>query len=366
MLKLESLGVLLDTYNPGELDNFKLGKNNREFIASASSVAEAAGDKAFNIHHMRQEVNDALSSGLIPYPDGLSESNYITQSIGSLVCHVLKNENAHTVPTLVIFFGGGFCLNTLIAHKSFMANIASKMPCHVILPEIPLAPENKAPEILEILNTFMLELTQNSIILGFSDDITLLGWSSGANLALTLALNLRDISYVQFSKISHVIAMSSWIDLSMNTIRHAPYQKQQAVDCTAAGDKVLTEMSKCYLKIGDRGDEPLYCPAARGDEALRDLPFVTLIAGEYDVILGDSVYMAHMLNHAGTPSQLIILKGQTHNYLVFEKLSRDGIFVPDLIVGLIKEKSARNLITDDDLGIDVIEFNAIKQSCLVI
>lgn len=356
----KNLCDLLEIYNPRQHDVPALGKNNQEHIhasSSAQTTSSSHEDTLFNAIQMRLEVSDALEKGLIPYPETISESSYQLEIIGGLNCHALKNSNATNTPTLVMFFGGGFCLNTIVAHKSFMAHIASQVSCNIIIPEVPLAPEHKATEILTFLDAFMYELTGNALPLGFSNDITLLGWSSGGNLALTTALNLRNKCAEHFAKITHIIAMSSWIDLSMKSICEGPYKAQQALDSTAAGATVLSQMGRCYLSEREHGFEPSICPAARDEDELCELPLVTLIAGEHDVILADSILMANSLNQAGAKARLILLEGQTHNYLVFDKLSKDGVFVPALISKLIKEEPVEDMVASDGLGLKVTNFN---------
>ena len=158
----------------------------------------------------------------------------------------------------------------------------------------------------------MFALAKDPQAYGVSNNLILLGWSSGGNLALTTAFNLQKKSPKIFEKFSQIIVMSSWIDLTMYVHRQCPYQKQQAGDTIAAGDRVLTEMSVCYLDVGDRGDEVNYCPASRSKDELAALPLTTLIVGGSEVLLGDSVYMAHALKEAGTIAQLIVLEGARH------------------------------------------------------
>jgi epsilon-lactone hydrolase len=353
--KSNSLNCLLDIYAPGE--EVLLGSNTKAF---AKDMDTNDGKYKLNVKEMREEVSEALKFGSVPYPEAFSETSYESLMVGPLECCVLKAARAKSVPTLVMFYGGGFCLNTLAAHKSFMANVASKVSCNIILPVTPLAPENKASEIVAASDQFMFALAEDPQAYGVSNNLILLGWSSGGNLALTVALNLQKKSPTRFEKFSQIILMSSWIDLTMYVHRQCPFQKQQAGDTIAAGDRVLTEMSMCYLDVGDKGNEVNYSPASRSENDLAGLPLTTLIVGGSEVLLGDSVYMAHVLNEAGTTAQLIVLEGQTHNYLVFDKLSQDGVFVPDLLVNLIDSKEVQHLIGDDGLGVDVIRFNMSK------
>lgn len=351
---LENLNELLNTYNLGE--TVILGKNTQAFSEQLhKSSTKNKTPSLFDIFQMREQVSAALKTGMIPYPDHISEKSYQEMQIGLLTCQVLRCANHKNAPTLVMFFGGGFCLNTLIAHKSFMAHVAEKISCNIIFPLCPLAPEFKAPEIIAAADDFMLALTSNLEYLEFSNNICLLGWSSGGNLALTAALNLQKNSPKNFKKISKIIALSSWMDLTMRTLHECPYQKQQAGDTIAAGDVPLTAMSKHY--IPDDSSPENYSPSYRPNEELKNLPPVFLIAGSSEVILGDTILMTHVLRHAGTPATLIVVEGQTHNYLVFDQLSKDGVFVPDVIANIIEGKDVENMRGDDNLSLQIQCFN---------
>ena len=131
---------------------------------------------------------------MIEYPPGFNQHGYVIEKIGGMDCYVWRQSNQpHDVPTLVMFSGGGFCFDNTVPHQIFMAHVAANMngQCHIVIPICPLAPENKAPVVVDRVNQFMEELGANTALLGFSDHLRLLGWSSGACLALGAALYLQ-------------------------------------------------------------------------------------------------------------------------------------------------------------------------------
>lgn len=346
---------LLNIYNPGQ--KVILGKHTAAFAASLAASNSEIPAKKLSIADLRKAVAASLEGQMLRYPSNLTATSFSENEIGGLRYYLFKHKNAAAVPTLLMFYGGGFCLNTMAAHKAFMANIAAKTECNIILPDYPLAPETKAPEIIAKVDKFVEALLSSAVSCGVSENFILMGWSSGANTALTAVLNLQKKIPRLFRKISQMILLSSWIDLSMQVLTKGPYQTQQNADTIAAGAEPLTQMSKWYLPVNAVGNEPQFCPAARAAAELRDLPLISVIAGSSEVLLGDSIFLVNALSNAGAPVQLIILEGQTHNYLVFNELSRDGVFVPELVAAIIENKHIDNMIGKDNLGLVVKRFN---------
>ncbi|MCD6045735.1 MAG: esterase [Gammaproteobacteria bacterium] len=347
--------LLLEVYNP---DDAVLAPRTAAFAADlAVSTPAAAAVSAPLVGALRDAVTVSLVGKSLPYPKGLTSNTYMKENIGGMDCYVLRAEHSESIPTLIMFYGGGFCLNTLFAHKAFMANVAALTPCNIILPAYPLAPETKAPEIMMRSSHFLQTLLNDPVSLGFSEQIILMGWSSGGHMALTLAMNLQKEAPSLFSKIAQLILLSSWMDLSLSVARKGPYQAQQNSDTIAVGADVLEIMAYWYLPVGCKGNEAEYCPALWSADELKMLPFITVIVGSCDVLLGDSVFITDVLRRAGAAIQFIALQGQTHNYLVYDELSRDGVFVPELIGRVVEEQSVKEMAGRDGFGLTVKNFN---------
>ena len=233
-----------------------------------------------------------------------------------------------------MYFAGGFCLESMEAVQAFMANVADHLPCNIILPNYPLAPELKAPEILAQIDQFLQALLHDPP----SKKITLMGWSSGGNLALTSYLNLQQNAPELAKLVNQLILIGPWIDISMQVTKFGPFQKQQNMDRTSIGPEVIMQMARWYLLEGCTGTEPEYCPASRSSDELKTAPPVAVITGDCEGTFGDAVFVTYHLRHAGAKVQLMVLKGQTHNHVCFEKLSRDTPFVPELIARIIKRE----------------------------
>lgn len=317
-----------DSYTP------QLGKHNAAYAAELAKKSSPP-PTSLDIKILREATAAFLKGKSLPYPKGMSAQSYQEINIGGMQCYQLKHSNPATVPTIVMYFAGGFCLESMNAVQAFMANVSAHLPCNIILPNYSLAPEVKAPEILAQIDQFLQALLKNPP----SKEVTVMGWSSGGNLALTSYLNLQQNATELSRQVTQLVLIGPWIDVSMQVAKFGPFQKQQNMDRTSIGKEVVAQMAHWYLPEGCSGTEPEYCPASRSPDELKTVPPVAVITGDCEGTFGDAAFITYHLRHAGAKVQLMVLKGQTHNHVCFEKLSRDTPFVPELIARIIKRES---------------------------
>ena len=173
---------------------------------------------------------------------------------------------------------------------------------------------------------------------GLTAHLIVSGYSSGGNLALNAVLNILQSPQTKSlaKKISTLIALSPWTDASLETYHTCPYQAQQQADrmCNAA---ILEALKLWALPAGATGKEPHISPIYRPLEQFKGMPKTTIMVGEVDGILGDSIQMIQVLKAAGVPNDLIVLKGQSHNHSSHAALQED-VFTADLIAQIIIKK----------------------------
>lgn len=305
-----------------------LSDDTQSVFSSLFSPDPDASEKTVlpSIPDMRLGLEQLLQKHMTEYPPEFNRQDYVMEKIGGIDCHIWRQSSQPSdVPTLVMFSGGGFCFDNTASHQIFMAHVLANMngQCHIIVPICPLAPENKAPAVVDRMNQFMQELGSNTALLGFSDNLKLLGWSSGACLALGAALDLQQNRPAVFNNISQLILLSPWLDLSLEAIRHGPYQLQQKLDM-AAGADVLEVLRNAYLD-NEKIDNPLFSPLHQAHPQLALLPQTTIIAGECEALIADAVLATYQLSDANAPVTLLIKKGLTHNYMVFKNLGVEAV-----------------------------------------
>lgn len=348
---------LVEIINP-EACSRQLGVHNLRMIADAANTPTTSVPA---IAELRSSVDDALNQNGLRYPEACNASLFQLKQVGALTCSVYQAKVPAQVPTLVMFFGGGFCLNTLAAHKAFMVQVAQLLnfQCNLILPHIPLSPEVKADVITASCEDCLVTLLAHTSDLGFSEELMVMGWSSGAHLALTAVLNLLETSKTELvSKIQSLWLFSPWMDLSLRVSRIGPFQKQQALDKTAAGPDVLAMLAEAYCVENTKLDDEGYTPLFRDKHVLQQLPLTRVICGACDVLFGDAALTTYVLKHADVSVAWHILNGQTHNYMVFDNLSKDGVSAAVLTASLIQKNNVDDLKGNDGLGLLVRRYNS--------
>lgn len=308
-------------------------------------------EEKLDVSALRAAVAEWDRTQSFVYPAGLSPHNFEEEVISKVPVSVLRSSGGKTsVPTVLFIHGGGFFCELANVHKSIMANIASRIACHGVLPHYSLAPEVKAPTAINEVTNILLTLLKNPEQYNLSDNIFVVGYSSGANLALNAVLNILNTpkNSKLLAKIQHIFLMSPWIDVSMKTNMESPYQHQQNSDhmLQAWG---LKQMRDWYLPQGATGVEPMFSPIYRPVSEMYGMPNTTVIVGEIDRLFADAIKTVQTLRNAKITTQLVILEGQSHNHSAHAGL-RDGVFSPDIIASVMQNKSIENLKGDDGLG----------------
>lgn len=133
------------------------------------------------------------------------------------------------------------------------------------------------------------------------------GESAGGNLALELAMRLRDTGEEMPAAL---VLLSPWTDLAQ---RGESYQTLQTVDATLDA-KELLENAVAYAGSRERLDDPDISPLYAD---LAGLPPVQIHCGTHEILLSDSEEMERRLQSAGVEAQLIRWAGMCHVFQAF-------------------------------------------------
>lgn len=309
-------------------------------------------EEPLDVHALRQIVSDWDRDNAFSYPKHISANDFDEEIIAEVPASVYRTKGGNeATPTVLFFHGGGFYCELANVHKSLMANIIDKIPCHGVLPHYPLAPENKAPKVIAAVTAILNTLLTCPEEFGLTNNLVVVGYSSGGNLAWNAVLNLLNSSVTKdrIKQISHLILMSPWVDLSMLTTKKPYYEKQQNTD------KMIQtwhaeQWRDWYLPAESEKTDPKFSPIYRPTIEMKGMPPTTVIVGEVERLLTDSIKTMQVLKQAGVCAELVVLEGQSHNHSAHVKL-RDGVFTADIISAVIQEKSLNNLKGEDGLGL---------------
>ncbi len=131
------------------------------------------------------------------------------QAIAGVRAEVVSSRAPGWQRTVIHFHGGGYCLGSARAARSWAAHLSAQSGCRVVLPEYRLAPEDPYPAALEDARAVMKALAGE---VGGSEpgSVVVSGDSAGGGLALALVLWMRDEGQ---ELPAGCILLSPWLDL---------------------------------------------------------------------------------------------------------------------------------------------------------
>ena len=206
---------------------------------------------------------------------------------------------------LILYIHGGvFFAGSLNTHRAYLTQMAARSQMQILHLQHPLAPEYQFPDALEAVFRVYKNLLAQDVQ---AKDIILAGDCSGANLALALALRIREEKLPQASGL---ILSSPFLDLSLSSesIRYnATHDAMLSLNALETG-------ADYYVPRGyDRADpyiSPLFA-------ALNDLPPLLIQVGSKSMLLDDAKRLQQRAQDAGLKSQLKVYTGMWHNFQLF-------------------------------------------------
>ena len=205
---------------------------------------------------------------------------------------------------IVYIHGGAFFVGSLSTHRAYLTQVAARTQMQILHVEYPLAPEYQFPDAIEALLRVYKDLLAQGIQ---AKDIILAGDCSGANLALALALRIRD---EQLNQVSGLILNSPFLDLTL-TSESIRYNKK--LDALLS-PKALKTGIEYYVPRGYEGGDAKISPLFA---KLDDLPPLFIQVGSKALLLDDAKRLHERAEQAGLNSQLKIYTGMWHNFQLF-------------------------------------------------
>ncbi len=223
--------------------------------------------------------------------------------LAGLRAEELKPETEATQLILHIH-GGAFFLGSMNTHRAFVSDLAASTQMQVIHLDYPLSPEHPYPEALDALFDVYLLLLEQGIQ---AKDIILSGDSCGANLALALALRIRD---EQRPQVSGLILLSPFLDLSL-TSESIRYNSK--LDALLSIEALETGIDYYVPEQIDPAD-PLVSPLF---DDLADLPPTLVQVGSKEILLDDAQRFRDKATKAGVDVTFKLYTGMWHNFQMF-------------------------------------------------
>ncbi|WP_265734877.1 alpha/beta hydrolase [Acinetobacter tandoii] len=223
--------------------------------------------------------------------------------LGQLNAEELKPQKQST-QLIFHIHGGVFFLGSLKTHRAFLSQIAARTQMQVLHVDYPLSPEHPFPEAVEALFTVYLNLLEQGIQ---AKDIILSGDSCGANLAVALAVKIRE---AQLEQVSGLILLSPFLDL---TLTSESLRFNQKHDALLSIEALETGIDYYLPKEIDRGD-PRVSPVF---EDLTGLPPTLIQVGSKEILMDDGKRFQQQAEAAGVEVEFKIYTGMWHNFQMF-------------------------------------------------
>jgi epsilon-lactone hydrolase len=193
-------------------------------------------------------------------------------NVWTIAPKIAASTSSSSSSHVLYLHGGSYVYNFNPVHWAFMTKLVDRLGCTVIAPDYPLAPQHQAPETVR----FVLEQYRDLTAAIGAKNVTVMGDSAGAGLALVLAQQLRAANLEQPA---NLILLSPWLDLSMT---NPGIQTADALDpmLSVSGLQQAARMYAGELSLNDPLVSPLY-------GTLEDLAPITLFIGTFDVLQPD-------------------------------------------------------------------------------
>lgn len=212
-----------------------------------------------------------------------------------------------TSATQLIFHihGGAFFVGSLKTHRAFLSEIAVRTQMQVVHIDYPLAPEHQYPMAHNAVYDAYMQLLEQGIL---PKDIILSGDSCGANLALSLALKIKEEDPQLLP--SGLILMSPFLDLTLTSESLRYNQKHDALLSIEA----LETGIEFYVPQQIDKSQPALSPIF-GD--FKGLPPTLVQVGSKEILLNDATRFESKAKEAKMDVTIKIYTGMWHNFQMF-------------------------------------------------
>lgn len=242
-------------------------------------------------------------------------------AVGLMPAEWLRPRGAPQERGVLFLHGGAFTMGSCTTHRALASRIAIAGGTAVLLPEFRLAPEHPFPASLEDCLTAYRWLLDRGTP---PRRIALAGDSSGAALAVSLAMRTRDGGLPLPAAIA---CLSPWADLGL-TGETLTTRAQLDPVCSVSESRFHAGHYIGALDPRDPRLSPIYAD-------LRGLPPILIQAGDHEILLSDALRLAERARTCGVETELEVWDGMWHVWHFFagyvpearEAIDRVGAFL---------------------------------------
>jgi acetyl esterase len=235
-----------------------------------------------------------------------TSDRWVAASGRRILCRLYQPRVDEALPVMVHFHGGGWLQSSIDTHDRLAREYAAAGDVAVVSVDYSLSPEAKFPRALEECAAVVRHLAEHGSEWKLDGSRILVGGDSvGGNLALTVALFLRETSG---PPVKGILAIYPVCDSRLDT----PSYRSFGAGGYGLTQEQMTFVWNHYVPHDIDRLHPLAAPL-RAD--LRDLPPVLLVLPEMDVLRSEGEALAAKLAEAGVPVRTEVIQGMVHGFL---------------------------------------------------
>ena len=229
---------------------------------------------------------------------------------GSIPARVYLHGDERPLPVLIYLHGGGWVVGNLDTHDKIMRLLALRSGAAVVGVDYGLAPQTKFPAAIDECLAAVAHVRDHAADWGIDPErIAIGGDSAGANLAVAVALSLRDAQPELLRMLLLVYGVFG--------LQDSPSQRLFGERGDGLSNKDMDYYYDCYLRGPEDAQDDRFNVLGAD---LRGLPPAFIAAAGMDPLLDDSVAMHALMGEAGVESTLAIYDGVLHGFLHYSRM----------------------------------------------
>lgn len=271
-------------------------------MAALKAIHSAASPDSMDAEDLaRQRKGQAILGKLMSPSIGFSWEPF---SLGEMPMAWVRPERGHDRSKVILYcHGGGYTSGNLGYARVLAAKMANATGCEVLAFQYRLAPEFPYPAALkDALDAWEYLMHQG----WGAKDVILAGDSAGGNLALELALALKEEGRLLPGRL---VLFSPWTDM---TASGASYTQREELDPMLT-NRYIQSVRGAYARDADYS-QPQFSPLFAD---LSGLPPTLIQVGEREILFSDSEQLRDKLIAAGVPCVLQCWPDMWHVFQMF-------------------------------------------------
>lgn len=264
-----------------------------------------------------QVARDTFASLVEVFGEGPQAIDVEETSIANVPCRIyrpaaISGSSTDTSPAMVYLHGGGWVLGDLNTHDALCRRLADQIQCTVISVDYSRSPESRYPTAVdEAMAVTQTLLRDDNPFRVDTAKIVVGGDSAGGNLALAVAMQLRDNSATQPANIHELLGqvlLYPVLDQRQNSESYHQF---------ATGYGLTAEAMRWFWDC--------YTPPGTGHRYLsfdetsdfKNLPHTLVVTAGYDVLRDEGLALVAAMDASETPIEHLHYGEMIHGFIHF-------------------------------------------------